>query len=823
MLQALFRPAVALMRRVDFKRRILLIGGAFTLPILVTAYQLDAQWRSDIAFARQELKGTECLKPLLPLIQHIQQHRGAADGFLSGDASFRTTMQQKRSEIADDMRAVDAVMAKYGDEFKLKDKWDAVKQEWQTLQSQVERLSRAESFQRHTELVDKILTLRQDIADASELSLDPEMDTYYLMLAVVQRFPDAAEQMGRARSEGTAALADRKLNAEERAKLTAAYELASRQKRRALAGLERAMNYNPQLKSRIEQAVRTAQEKADAFLNLLNERVLQAAQLNLSPQEYFAAATAAIDALFDLTKTLSAELDNLLNARVQKLARQRALILTVTLAFIALAFGLFIGFYIATTDGLQQVIGNARKLSDEVFPELVAALQRLANGDLAYRAHIVVPHVALDSADGTEEGRLLKASAQLADSAQKMVDAYTASSHQLAQLVLQVSQVAQRLGDVSDQMATATQQVGAAVTQIANSVQQSAQGATEQAAAVARTQSAFEQLNRAIESIASGAQEQAKLVSDLARATDTIQQVLQGFTHVVSEGVAAATEAQQVAADNAQRLKRMLSAMETIRGAVETARQRVESMNRLMADIGKIVSTIADIAQQTNLLALNAAIEAARAGEQGRGFSVVADEVRKLAERSAQATKEIADLIATVQQGAEESVKAMEATYRQVTESTAAVGEAEQALGSIVEAVSKVQSQSAELEQARQEMTHALEQVFGAVQRLSAIAEQNAAATEELAATAADMNEQVRSVATVSEQTSAAMEEVSAATEEISAQAEEVAANAQQVAEISGHLLKAVRQFKLSDEPETEAPVAKREGDGYTVRALAHR
>jgi hypothetical protein len=76
MVQALFRPIVALMQRLNFKRRIALIGAAFTVPLLFVAYQLNAKLQADITFADQELKGNECLKPLLPLIQHLQQHRG---------------------------------------------------------------------------------------------------------------------------------------------------------------------------------------------------------------------------------------------------------------------------------------------------------------------------------------------------------------------------------------------------------------------------------------------------------------------------------------------------------------------------------------------------------------------------------------------------------------------------------------------------------------------------------------------------------------------------------------------------------------------------
>lgn len=117
-----------------------------------------------------------------------------------------------------------------------------------------------------------------------------------------------------------------------------------------------------------------------------------------------------------------------------------------------------------------------------------------------------------------------------------------------------------------------------------------------------------------------------------------------------------------------------------------------QSLNELAGraqDIGQVLGVINDIADQTNLLALNAAIEAARAGEAGRGFAVVADEVRKLAERTMQATKQVEEVISTIQNSTRDAVRKMEQTRSVVNNTAEKAMVAGNALQSIV-----VQSES---------------------------------------------------------------------------------------------------------------------------------
>jgi len=166
--------------------------------------------------------------------------------------------------------------------------------------------------------------------------------------------------------------------------------------------------------------------------------------------------------------------------------------------------------------------------------------------------------------------------------------------------------------------------------------------------------------------LAEASEHQAQEIAGASAAVNEMAVSIDQVSANASESAAVAERSVAIAHKGAEVVQNTISGMDTIREQIQETSKRIKRLGESSQEIGDIVSLINDIADQTNILALNAAIQASMAGEAGRGFAVVADEVQRLAERSAAATKQIEQLVKTIQTDTNEAVISMEQTTSEV-------------------------------------------------------------------------------------------------------------------------------------------------------------
>ncbi|WP_449121977.1 methyl-accepting chemotaxis protein [Pseudomonas viridiflava] len=232
----------------------------------------------------------------------------------------------------------------------------------------------------------------------------------------------------------------------------------------------------------------------------------------------------------------------------------------------------------------------------------------------------------------------------------------------------------------------------------------------------------------------------ATAVNEMSAAVEEVASNAASASQVTSQSSTAAM------AGRAQ-VDETVSAINLMVSKVQVTSTEVQGLAVMATDISKVLDVIRAIAEQTNLLALNAAIEAARAGEAGRGFAVVADEVRALAHRTQQSTREIEQMVSSIQSGTDNAVTAMEQTSFQAQKTLDMANGAGKALLDITESISQINERNlmiataAEQQaQVAREVDRSLVSIRDLSSQTSEGSSQTAIATAELTKLAADLS-----------------------------------------------------------------------------------
>ena len=342
---------VVVMRRIGFRTKALIICTLFLLPMAMLARAHLARVADDIDFSQREVLGVQYNRALYPLIELAQQWRrdpSSATVRAALDARYAAlaAIDQALGATLDTSAARGAALSAYA---RLKDSGGA----------DAGALAAA-----HSAHVKSLIVLLQTVTDNSNLTLDPEIATFYLMDAAFGRIPDIVESSARLRAIGAALQRGGAITARQQRDAIASMTVAQFQSTNMAAGMAKLKDDGAGLLRRLDLA--RPQQAAAAYLEAARLQVIEA------PAQRDAAALAgladgAIESQYALAGRLMNELEGLIAARVRAMQTERNLLLAVLTVTLLGAAYFFFTFYLVTNGGL----GLIRK-----------HLQEMAQGDL---------------------------------------------------------------------------------------------------------------------------------------------------------------------------------------------------------------------------------------------------------------------------------------------------------------------------------------------------------------------------------------------------------------------------------------------------------
>ena len=681
------------------------------IPFVIAVNLLVGQSQGKVNTARNEMDGVDYLLAWRQPFQAVGQHRAATAAVLTGDGNFRATQLSVQAKVDAGFSALDVVDAKFGERFGTTPILNESKRLWQDLKSRVQSMSLQESASRHSELVAKLADLRRRANDKSELILDPDLDTYYLMDAVALQLPEYAERLSLIRAAGVAAAAAGVSTEPQRLQTLNLASGLNENGVNITRGLKTAFETTPELQAKLGGQLGSTLAEGERSIRYANEKMAAGKGFNATAQQFYDATTSSIDGAFAFSDAASLQLKERLTARVVGLNGETMARLAVS--FLMLAAAVFIVWRIykgissqlaSLTELFGQIgIGNfearAKVTSQDELGEMADSLNNILGGTLNMTIQSTQDRVALE------------------ENIRKLLDEISGAAN--GDLRVEAEVTGEATGAIADAFNTMISELRSIIGQVQQTTLTVSSSAVE--------------IQATTEHLADGSESQA---SQIGKATAAIGDMAASIQQVSANAIEAATVASNAltnARQGTESVHKTIDGMNGIRQQVQQTSKRIKRLGESSQEIGEIVQLIGDIADRTSILALNASIQAAMAGEAGKGFAVVAEEVERLAERSTEATKRISGLIKSIQSDTNETIAAMEETTREVVSGSDLANEA----GLKLEQIESVSKQLADLIQsislASKQQTRGSDSVARAMGEISDVTQQTASGAKQAA------------------------------------------------------------------------------------------
>ncbi|MEK8051365.1 methyl-accepting chemotaxis protein [Ideonella sp. DXS22W] len=569
-------PGIRAFRRIGFPAKAAWVSMAFLLPIVLLATSLWITALGNIDFSARERVGVRYVRAVLPVLQASQNLRRAA-------ASQAVDLPQARQALDEAMQRLAEVQNTLGAELNTTEAWDKLRQQVQQANAGAHGTGGpGTAFSAHTAVVEAGLRLLNDAADNSNLTLDPDLNTFYLMDASVFAMPQLAEQFARLRGMGMMVLRAGSTTAEQHDGLNTALAFAQTHQAQTEKSLQRATAADATLKDELHLA--DMQDASRRFTGLVLSQAL-GDMPGGDPAAFLAQANTAIELQYKTIHTVLEALDKRLALRVDGLRHVLMLQSLVSLFGLVVAVYLLVAFYRVTQGGIAEVARQLREISQGNLTlqprpwgrdEVASLMNTLAATLDALRRTVTVVR------DGAGE-------------------IHTASS--------EVAAASLDLSHRTEQTASQLQRTASAMSQIGGTVSQSAESARHAAELVARNAAVAAQGGSEVNQV-------VDTMGEIRRSSGRIEEIIATIDGIAFQtnilALNAAVEAARageagrgfavVASEVRNLAQRSSSAAREIKGLIGASVGQVETGSTVVGQAGHTMRQIVDQANQIKQL-----------------------------------------------------------------------------------------------------------------------------------------------------------------------------------------------------------------------------
>ena len=603
-------PAIVLMRRLRLLPKFFLVSCLFVLPIILVTSLLLRELNKSIHFSHQEQIGVQSLSDVHQLLQLGQHARAWQHLALAGNAEAKSKVMQLHAQITQSVSSLQQKMTSLTSDSSndLPQKMANLRQAWDKLMHDGDAIDAAQSYVRYTQWVEQVSALGTQIADRTNLTLDPKVETYYLIGLFSKSMPEIAEQIADIAGRGAPYIDTGLLQPNEDVLINALTLLAAKNIERLPAQLEAVYRESPELKAQLD-AQKNVFVLNREFLSRTKNEILSSVD-QTSGTAFLSAGMTSADGWFAFAKLTGSLLDQALRARIEKERVQRNIVLIVIVICLGLAAYLLVGFYVAFSreiQGLRSAVNNVAdgRLSEAIHSDGHDEIAKLTNAFDGMRTVLV--RLVTDIRQGTESidsaaQEIFHGNTDLAQRTEQQSQALVTTADSMAGLTDKVKQNAERAQQGNQDMRLASQMAtsgGQAVTQMVammEGIQHSSKKITDIIGVIDSIafQTNILALNAAVEAARAGEQGRgfavvATEVRNLAQRSASAAQEIKALITTSVQQVAAGHQQVQVAGETMQKILVAIGAVDTNMHAVASASLAQQ------ADIEQVHASIASL------------------------------------------------------------------------------------------------------------------------------------------------------------------------------------------------------------------------------------